>query len=93
MSRAYSDHIKNTRGSGLTTLTAFHLIAEALANPGVKVLVRDHYPTQWAHVDLTKRIKEIANAAGIELEVNAAACQITAPVRGVQALQYIRRDA
>lgn len=77
-------HVRAYRGSGFSTCSAFFFIAEALANPGERVNVRDHHDTVWSHTDLTKRVKEIAARTDIGLEVDIHGLWIKAPVRGVK---------
>lgn len=94
MSLPVNAHVREHRGSGLTTATALYLLAECVANPGMQINVEDHYPTKWAHVDLIRRIREIASACSItDIEYDSHRLWIKSKPRGVTLAQFVRRDA
>lgn len=65
------------RATGKTTALAFKYISEALANPGKRIKIKDHYPTTQADRHLLSAIRSLIEINGLKhITVRNAECSI-----------------
>lgn len=100
MQTTLSDHVRNNRGSGLTTYLALVTLAQAIGNPESWVQVKDHHDSGAADRELHATVAKVARELGIKLEVRSTYQDeqstrlehfIKAQKRGRTEEQYVRR--
>ncbi|BAN92330.1 hypothetical protein X534_gp19 [Ralstonia phage RSB3] len=88
----FSDHVRNVRGSGMSTAMQLRLIAHAIAFPGTKFRISDHFtstgrthgnPTSYYFfaVNLSRMVQNLGLTG---VHVNISDLTITSEPRGVQ---------
>jgi hypothetical protein len=88
------EHVQSVRGSGMSTAIALAILATAVANPGERVLIEDHFGTQASHRELASKVKLMRGALGLGVVVelgDSGNYYCTADRRGVTEAKYVSR--
>jgi len=88
---AISEHVRYIRGSGRSTALLFHTLADAVAHPGERISVVDHYASREASLILLDSIIAVAARLDLKLNYSRAERWISTEKRGTQEMQYARR--